>query len=125
MSDLLWSGVVPSISAREGLDVTATVRRTAAGVEVAYSFAGLDQRDVEGERWGAETAAYIADQLRLVQAARRTGEALARAQLDLIDAAQAGCDLEDYATCERAGRRLKEASDDYEKALLALPRSLL
>lgn len=118
MSDTLWCGIVPSISKREGVDVTATVMRIDGDIEIAYVFDDIEQGDVNDLVWDCEVAACIAEQLLLVQVARRATEALMEANERLHDA----IDDEEF---NRVSEAVKQASQSYKRAMTALPHSLL
>lgn len=124
MSVQLWQGVVPSISAREGVGVTATVMRTGAGIEIAYSFDDPEQRDIEDMVYDAEVAAHIAEQLALVQSARRACEALSDARERIHQVYDECVDI-DAAECGRAETAHAQALVEYTRTMAALPHSLL
>lgn len=123
MADTLWRGVVKSISEREGIDVTATVKRTGAGIEIAYSFDDPEQHDVEDPIWDAETAATIAERLTVVTTALHAHETLYSALL------RAGTVWVDKicgkpSSDPGAAIALEQAQVAYDKAMAALPKAL-
>lgn len=117
MSEQLWSGVIPSITTREGIDVTATITvRTGSGVEIAYRFDDPEQRDVDDLVWDCEVAAHLAERLKLVTAALHANEDLRES---LARFAMAGITKDGGAEVAH-----KQALVAYDKAMAALPKVL-
>lgn len=115
----LWRGVIPSISSREGIDVTATVvTRTGSGVEITYSFDDPEQADTVDLVWDAETAAHLADRLKLVEKALYAANDLANARERHAFALATCMNGKDDTGAERV---LAHALAAYDAAMAALP----